>query len=273
MEQAIMHTGRRAGWSDTEAKLLWETADEAQQQGLPLKAVFERIATQTGRRPNSIRNYYYAQVREQEGGQERTARFVPFTENEVTELMETILRDRAKGKSVRSCLQRISNGDHSLMLRYQNKYRAIIKNRPEIVRAVVDKLNGEGVDVKPPEVNTRSRTTLNEACASLVTGAAKTGDAELVRAMETLSIWLENHTAPKSGSGVRMDLYRMALDDRQNALNALIEAGQVLVKPIKEYLGMTLSERENEVENFCANIAEKIGALEARIQEAESMRI
>ena len=61
MEQAITR-GRRTGWSDDESRLLWETADEAQQQGLPLKAVFERIAEKTGRRPNSIRNYYYAQV-------------------------------------------------------------------------------------------------------------------------------------------------------------------------------------------------------------------
>ena len=71
MDQAITHegsrlefprVGRRAGWSDSENKLLWETADEAQHKGLPLKAVFEQIARQTGRRPNSIRNYYYAQV-------------------------------------------------------------------------------------------------------------------------------------------------------------------------------------------------------------------
>jgi hypothetical protein len=40
MEQAVVKTGRRTGWSESENKLLWETADEAQQQGLPLKAVF-----------------------------------------------------------------------------------------------------------------------------------------------------------------------------------------------------------------------------------------
>ena len=66
MEQAISKTGRRTGWSESENQLLWETADEAQQQGLPLKAVFEQIAQATGRRPNSIRNYYYAQVRNRE---------------------------------------------------------------------------------------------------------------------------------------------------------------------------------------------------------------
>ena len=75
-----MTNTRRSGWSGEETRLLWETAEEAGQKGLPLKAVFERIARETGRRPNSIRNYYYAQVAKREGGGTRTARFVPFTE-------------------------------------------------------------------------------------------------------------------------------------------------------------------------------------------------
>ena len=126
MEQLISKAGRRSGWSEHENQLLWETADEAQQQGLPLKAVFEQIARQTGRRPNSIRNYYYAQVRNREDGQPRAARFVPFTQPEVDWLMEQVLIARAEGQSVRSCLQKLAGGDHSLMLRYQNKYRAVI---------------------------------------------------------------------------------------------------------------------------------------------------
>ena len=128
MEQTAIRTTRRhAGWSEEENRLLWETADEAQQQGLPLKQVFEQIAGQTGRKPNSIRNYYYAQVRQREGGICPLPRFVPFEEGEVEQLVEQVLRARARGQSVRSCLQEMAGGDHSLMLRYQNKYRSILK--------------------------------------------------------------------------------------------------------------------------------------------------
>ena len=87
MVETTISSGRRAGWSEREANLLWEAADEAQQQGLPLKSVFEQIANQTGRRPNSIRNYYYAQVQKRLGDQPRPARFVPFTAGEVDQLM------------------------------------------------------------------------------------------------------------------------------------------------------------------------------------------
>lgn len=270
MDQATYHTGRRTGWSDREAKMLWETADEAQQQGLPLKAVFEQIAQQTGRRPNSIRNYYYAQVREQSGGQERTARFVPFTEEEVLELMETVLRDKAAGKSVRSCLQRISGGDHSLMLRYQNKYRAVIKGRPDIVERVVAKLAGEGLQIKAPEVSSRSKLTLQEACSNLSRGAQSTGDDELVRAVETLGHFIERRAQQgnRGGNTVRMDLYRMALDSKQQAYQDLLKAADLLIQPIKDYLGQPLHLRENELEPFCARLSERIDALEQCMQEA-----
>ena len=138
MESRIVNinSGRHSGWSEEESRLLWETADEAQQQGLPLKQVFERIAEQTGRRPNSIRNYYYAQVRQREGGRNPSPRFVPFEEEEVNGLVEQVLRARAAGRSVRACLQEMSGGDHSLMLRYQNKYRSVLKNRPELIEEV-----------------------------------------------------------------------------------------------------------------------------------------
>ena len=172
MEQAILR-GRRSGWSDEESKLLWETADEAQQQGLPLKAVFERIAEKTGRRPNSIRNYYYAQVQKREGGAQRPARFVPFTQQEVDWLMEQVLTARAQGQSVRSCLQALSGGDHSLMLRYQNKYRAVIKSRPEYVKKLVEALNARGVACETLarrlfSARTSSNDALCEAAQELV---------------------------------------------------------------------------------------------------------
>ena len=173
MDQALVHegsdrmefprVGRRSGWSDMENKLLWETADEAQQQGLPLKAVFEQIARQTGRRPNSIRNYYYAQVREHDGDAERPARFVPFTQQEVDWLMEQVLVARSAGQSVRSCLQKLSGGDHSLMLRYQNKYRAVIKSRPDYVQGIVEKLKSQGVECETPQVNHRVRADLHQS--------------------------------------------------------------------------------------------------------------
>ena len=246
MEQAISKTGRRTGWSERENQLLWETADEAQQQGLPLKAVFEQIAQATGRRPNSIRNYYYAQVRNREDGHPHAARFVPFTQEEVDWLMEQVLTARAAGQIVRSCLQKLSGGDHSLMLRYQNKYRAVIKSRPDYVRALVEKLNGEGVMCDAPQVNHRSRSDLNASCVQLVDEAQRSGDAELARACDVITKYLRQRRVADAG-------------ERPGS------AAAELIAPIKDFLALPPEERARELEPFCEDLAARIGAAEAEL--------
>ena len=246
MEQAISKTGRRTGWSERENQLLWETADEAQQQGLPLKAVFEQIAQATGRRPNSIRNYYYAQVRNREDGHPHAARFVPFTQEEVDWLMEQVLTARAAGQSVRSCLQKLSGGDHSLMLRYQNKYRAVIKSRPDYVRELVEKLNGEGVMCDAPQVNHRSRSDLNASCVRLTDEAQRSGDAELARACDVITKYLRQRRVTEAG---------------EKPCGAAAE----LIAPIKDFLALPSEERARELEPFCEDLAARIGAVEAEL--------
>ena len=248
MEQAISKTGRRTGWSESENQLLWETADEAQQQGLPLKAVFEQIAQATGRRPNSIRNYYYAQVRNREDGHVHAARFVPFTQEEVDWLMEQVLTARAAGQSVRSCLQKLSGGDHSLMLRYQNKYRAVIKSRPDYVRALVEKLNSEGVMCDAPQVNHRTRGDLNVSCAQLADEVQRAGDAELARAFDTITKYLRDRRS--AGAGGQLS-------------GAVTE----LIGPIKDFLALPGEARSRELEPFCEALAEHIGAVEAAMPQ------
>jgi len=255
MDQALTHegigrmefprTGRRAGWSDSENKLLWETADEAQQQGLPLKAVFEQIARQTGRRPNSIRNYYYAQVR-QHDGEARPARFVPFTQQEVDWLMEQVLVARSAGQSVRSCLQKLSGGDHSLMLRYQNKYRAVIKSRPDYVKGLVDRLNEQGVACETPQVNHRARADLQESSGQLMAEARRSGDAELARACDVLTQYLRSQRSPQGDMDVA-------------------DAARALIGPIKEFVALDAKARMEAADSFCEDIAERIGELEARL--------
>ena len=256
MDQAITHegsgrmdfprVGRRSGWSDNENKLLWETADEAQQQGLPLKAVFEQIARQTGRRPNSIRNYYYAQVRNHDGGEARPARFVPFTQQEVDWLMEQVLVARSAGQSVRSCLQKLSGGDHSLMLRYQNKYRAVIKSRPEYVKELVDKLNEQGVACDTPHVNHRVRADLQESSGQLMAEARRSGDAELAKACDVLTQYLRSQRTPQEEGDV-------------------LDAARALIGPIKEFVALDGKARMEAADAFCEEISERIGALEARL--------
>jgi len=266
--------GRHSGWSEEENKLLWETADEAQLKGLPLKQVFDRIAEQTGRRPNSIRNYYYAQVRQREGEQTHAPRFVPFAEEEVEALVEQVLRARAEGHSVRSCLQEMSGGSHSLMLRYQNKYRSVLKNRPELIEKIMAKLHDEGVDCPQPEVRPRVHATLDQALNMLDGAARSVSDAELIRACEVFARMIlsgrsEDKTVTQMDRmNVRMDLYRLALNEKLQLIDGLCEAADELTIGIKEFLILNEEEKRRSLPGFCTQMQEKIGALESRISAA-----
>ena len=270
MESRIVNinSGRHSGWSEEESRLLWETADEAQQQGLPLKQVFERIAEQTGRRPNSIRNYYYAQVRAREGVPAPMPRFVPFEEEEVEALVEKVLRARAQGQSVRACLQEMSGGNHSLMLRYQNKYRSVLKSRPELIARVMEKLKEEGIECEMPEVRSRSHGRVEEACAALGNAARMVEDAELICVCDVLSrLMLSGRRAEREETeadrlNVRLDLYRLALSEKTQMVEALCEAAEELTIGIKEYLVQNEVRRHERLEEFCELMREKIGALE-----------
>ena len=50
----------RGGWREEETALLLSCVRQAEQEGRPLRQAFLQTAEALGRRPNSIRNYYYA---------------------------------------------------------------------------------------------------------------------------------------------------------------------------------------------------------------------
>ena len=143
----------RAGWKNGEEALLFNEVAKGRADGIPLKAVFEAVAEKTGRKPNSIRNYYYARVKEggmAAAGTFHCAAFVPFKEDEIRSLLRTVLAAQAKGVSVRACTLSMGQGDTKTMLRYQNKYRALLRTNPILVQEVLRELEAEGVPAFDP---------------------------------------------------------------------------------------------------------------------------
>ncbi len=140
----------KSGWSDEETQMLMGEAKMASEKGMPLKRAFDAISELTGRKPNSIRNYYYLRVREEE---HRVGAFIPFSPEQVDALMRRMLTDRAQGKSVRSIANEMAEGDKKEMLRYQNKYRSVLANDEPLVRRVMAQLDEEAIAyVNPYEV-------------------------------------------------------------------------------------------------------------------------
>ena len=131
--------GPHGGWQRREIDALRMRIAQAESCGESLRSVFDDMSRELGRKPNSIRNFYYAQLREaQEGENARPLPFETFSKQEIEQLIRSVLTARAQGMSVRACVRNLAGGDKSLMLRYQNKYRSIVRTRPELVKAIMN---------------------------------------------------------------------------------------------------------------------------------------
>ena len=81
MQAARPIRGPHGGWQKQEIDALRQSIEAAEQSGESLRSVFDRMSRQLGRKPNSIRNFYYAQVRAEqgEGGARGTPETLPLT--------------------------------------------------------------------------------------------------------------------------------------------------------------------------------------------------
>ena len=175
--------GTHTGWTEQEDAALLERVLDARRTRKPLKTAFDAVAETTHRRPNSVRNHYYTQLKSSERAEPA---FSPFSEEETDRLLNAVLVALSNGKSVRACTLAMANGDTRRMLRFQNKYRALLKTQPERVRAARRALIEQGHLVpdpfvrdpgsphvgRPPkpsgELETRIRALLDNLCKNLI---------------------------------------------------------------------------------------------------------
>lgn len=151
-------TRPRGGWQQDEIDILFSAVAEAAEAGRPLRDVFADVAVRLRRKPNSIRNYYYARVRDQPQLCPRQTPFRAFTGEEVDWLLQQVLMGRGRGESVRACVSRLADGDRAGMLRYQNKYRSVLKHKPEKLLAIAEQLRAQGLPC-PQDVTACRRYT------------------------------------------------------------------------------------------------------------------
>ncbi len=135
------------GYTEEEAKDLVEFIKAGKQKGKTLTYLFETYGLQHGRAKGSVRNYYYALMKN-ERGDERIVRLLDgselsvekikeFSPDETDEALRSILAEKSKGMSVRRAIFNLSKGDDKLMLRLQNKYRNTLKKQPERIAGIV----------------------------------------------------------------------------------------------------------------------------------------
>ena len=130
------------GYTREEAASLVRYLAEGRRAGRTLTSLFSRYGKEHGRAAGSVRHYYYKLLHTQgesakavlEGSSLRAGQVRPFTEAEADSMLREILAERKKGVSVRRAIHNVCGGDAKKVLRYQNKYRNMLKKQPELVR-------------------------------------------------------------------------------------------------------------------------------------------
>ena len=128
-------------------------------QGESLSQTFSNYALKSGKAKGTVRNLYYALAKlskedkrfcqEYLGGKPiLVSPIVEFNDGEERELIKNIISAKCDGRSVRSIINDLAKGDSKRALRYQNKYRNAIKNKPTLINEIVDELESEGVQIK-----------------------------------------------------------------------------------------------------------------------------
>ena len=141
------------GYTEEEAQELITYVEEGKKRGKTLTALFASYGQSHGRAKGSVRNYYYALMKN-DRGDERIVKLLDgrqltvgkiraFSAEEADEAIRSILLERAKGVSIRRAIFNLSGGDDKLMLRLQNKYRNTLKKEPERIIAIERELFGK----------------------------------------------------------------------------------------------------------------------------------
>ncbi|MCL2862435.1 MAG: hypothetical protein FWE22_08510 [Firmicutes bacterium] len=187
MKKEILSTNN---WSIEQTKKLFALVHEAHNEQKGLIWAFSKMSEESSRSINSVRNYYYSQLKMFElipnlatdlGIQlisNKRGEFELFSENEIKNLVQTILVNKAQGKSVRATIADLSKGDGKLALRLQNKYRSMVTHHKGRVTQMMNELSSRGLvffnpytkEVYSKDTKVSNHTRLAEYISSLDDG-------------------------------------------------------------------------------------------------------
>lgn len=254
-------------WKDEEVKKLFSHIEECSRKKMALTKAFQLYAQMSGRKPNSVRNYYYAELNELEHNQERAQRLgidlklhtksKPkfFTEEEVRLQIGEIIKLKNFGYSVRKACLKIAGNNLEEMVRLQNKYRTLLKNNPEFLKELENEVAKKDLQTKELPNNIvqipKKKTRLTESeINSLFLGLVK-----LVKntAKQEATEYIKEETQ-LANNALRQALVQ--LSNKEQELQEIKRSFELL-KTEKELLDETVKVLRGENAKFYAKLQSK----------------
>ncbi|MBE5730465.1 MAG: hypothetical protein E7350_00760 [Clostridiales bacterium] len=185
-------------WTINQTKELFALVNNAVENGKGLKSAFSEMADKSGRSLNSVRNYYYSQLKMFDLVPSLAAdlgitviksareQFELFTEDQINSLMRKILIGKANGISVRGTINSIS-ADSKEALRLQNKYRSMVAHHKNKVTAIMNELSKENIKHYNPYTKQINDGTVKSGLTKLNEYISKLDESEVGSFLALLS--------------------------------------------------------------------------------------
>lgn len=152
-------------FNELETKELITSVKTAKDSGKSLVKAFFEFSKKYGYSQGSVRNHYYKVVKTTQKGGDlyrklglsdrlKPAFIREFTRAEEKDLLYQIAKGMVNGKSVRKTVYELSNQNDKLALRYQNKFRNLVKNNSPLlseVSSIIELETGVKVTFKKSE--------------------------------------------------------------------------------------------------------------------------
>ena len=125
------------GFNESDAKGLIEYLEDNSSKSKV--EIFSDYANKIGKSKGTVRNLYYAIVKEKKDDEKslfKVKNIRKFTPQDEKNLIDKVNEERKNGRSVRSIINQMTNGDNALFLRYQNKYRNYLRKNQTTIEGV-----------------------------------------------------------------------------------------------------------------------------------------
>lgn len=212
-------------WKDSEVKSLFNCITKIKEKNTSLLEGFKEFAKKTKRKANSVRNYYYLEIEDLKNNPERAKRLgidlslhniqnpERFSKQQTEKLVMDILRLKCLGVSVRKACLQLANNCPENMLRYQNKFRSVVKKDKVLYDKCLINLKKMGLsEAKKPEKSgniiymkkTQERKITDDDINSLFLGLVKLVKRRAIESAE------RKNEFGDSNNGLNQNLIKLA---------------------------------------------------------------
>lgn len=223
---------------------------------------FKIFAKKFGKKPNSVRNFYYHEVENLKNNPEKAKVlgidiskhniFLPekFSEDETRKLVKEILRRKCLGVSTRKACLELAKDDVNKMIRFQNKFRSVVQGDRKLYSSCLEELRKEGLEertikknnvvlMKKQEEKKLSEDEINSLFLGLIRLVKKSAVQSAEKQFESESEFASN--------ALRNSLSKLALANQKN---------EILLKQLEK-----VREHENKLEEENIALKTKIAQL------------